>query len=66
MAPVKTYSDSTNWKSVGCRLPPEDYERLLDKHPEHGKVSKVLRALIQMHLDGKINKLEYTIKETIG
>lgn len=66
MTPVKTYGDTENWKTVGCRLPPEDYKRLMDKCLERGKMSKVLRALIQMYLEGKINKLEYTIKETIG
>lgn len=62
----KSYGDTANWQTVGCRIPPQDYNRLLEKHPDRGKVSKVLRALIQMYLDGKVNKLEYTIKETIG
>jgi len=62
----KTYGDTERWPTVGCKLHPEDYRRLEAKCPERGKVSKVLRALIQMYLDGKVNKLEYTIKETIG
>jgi len=62
----KSYGDTNNWKTVGCRIPPADYQRLTDKAPDHGKRSKILRALIQMWLDGKVNKLEYTIKETIG
>jgi hypothetical protein len=38
----------------------------MEKHPDRGKVSKVLRALVQMYLDNKINKLEFTVKEIIG
>jgi hypothetical protein len=62
----KLYGDTSNWQTIGCRIPPADYKRLMEKHPDRGKVSKVLRALVQMYLDNKINKLEFTVKEIIG
>jgi hypothetical protein len=65
--PHTTYGDTEKWQTVGCRIHPNDYKKLMERAGDQkGKVSKILRALISMYLEGKINKLEYTIKETIG
>ena len=54
-----------NWKVVSTRIPPSEHKKLLQQYPEKGKRSKVLRALIQMHLAGKVKNLEFTITEII-
>lgn len=54
-----------NWKVVSTRLPQSEYKKLIQRYPEHGQTAKVIRALIQMHLAGKIKNLEFTITETI-
>lgn len=55
-----------NWKVVSTRIPPSEHRKLLQQYPDRGKRSKVLRALIQMHLQGKIKNLEFSIVETIS
>jgi hypothetical protein len=61
--PVTKYGTTGKWKTVGTRIPPEDLKRLEDKYPDRGKRSEVIRALIQMHLNGKIFvSLEFTQK----
>ena len=57
---------TVHWKVVSTRIPPSEHKKLLQQYPEKGKRSKVLRALIQMHLSGKVKNLEFTITETIG
>lgn len=57
---------TVNWKVVSTRIPPSEHKKLLQQYPEKGKRSKVLRALIQMHLSGKVKNLEFTITETIS
>lgn len=53
------------WKVVSTRIPPSEHKKLIQQYPEKGKRSKVLRALIQMHLDGKVKNLEFRIVESI-
>lgn len=57
---------TANWKVVSTRIPPSEHRKLLQQYPEKGKRSKVLRALIQMHLDGKVKNLEFRIVESIS
>ena len=58
--PDTKFGNTTKWKTVGARIPPEDYKRLEDKYPDRGRRSDVIRALIQMHLNGRIFvKLEF-------
>lgn len=33
--------------------------RLENKHPHKNEVSKIVRGLIKMYLNGKINRIEY-------
>jgi hypothetical protein len=57
---------TASWKVVSTRIPHPEYRKLLQQYPEKGKRSKVLRALIQMHLCGKVKNLEFTITEQIS
>lgn len=57
---------TVNWKVVSTRIPPSEHKKLVMQHPEKGKRSKILRALIQMYLQGKVKNLEFTITETIS
>jgi hypothetical protein len=57
---------TANWKVVSTRIPPPEHKKLIERYPEKGKRSKVLRALIQMHLSGKVKNLEFQITETIS
>jgi hypothetical protein len=43
-----------NWPVVSTRVSPEMREKLTNKHPNNGDISKVLKALITRYLDGKI------------
>ena len=46
------------WPTVSTRLEPIKRDILLKKHPTRGEVSKVLRALVNRYLDGKIMGLK--------
>ena len=39
---------------VSSRIAPELRERLLNKHPKEGEISKLIRSLLQRYIDGKI------------
>jgi len=57
---------AADWKVVATRIPPSEHRKLIQRYPEKGKVSKVIRALIQMHLSGKIkDPLQFTITESV-
>lgn len=58
-------ASSQNWPIVGARIPHEMNERLKKRYPEKGSLSKVIRALLQMHLDNKIGRLEFTLTQKI-
>ena len=45
---------------IHIRLSTEDKEKLLRKHPHKNEVGKVLRGLLKMYLQNKIQKIEYT------
>lgn len=62
--PINNYGGHTkDWETVGAKIPPEDVQRLKQRYPEKGQVSKVIRALLQMHLNNKIGRLEFTVTE---
>lgn len=66
MPVIKYGNTSKRWVVVGTRIPPEDYERLDNKFPDRGKKSELVRALIQMYLDGKITcKIEFNVQQEI-
>ena len=54
-----------DWRIISVRIPPEEYKKLVQRYPERGKAAKVLRALIQMHLAGKIKDLEFIMTQKI-
>jgi hypothetical protein len=56
---------TASWKVVSTKIPPSEYKKLIQKYPQRGQYAKMLRALIQMHLSGKIKELEFTITETM-
>jgi hypothetical protein len=56
---------TANWYVVSTKIPPTEYRKLKQRYPSRGQSAKVLRALIQMHLGGKIKDLEFTITEKI-
>lgn len=48
-----------DWKIVSFRVHPEDYKKLKDKHSDGKDVSRVLRALVNMYVNGRIeNKIQ--------
>jgi hypothetical protein len=56
---------TSDWKIISVRIPPAEHRKLIQRYPERGKVSKVLRALIQMHLAGKVKDLEFQLTQKI-
>ena len=65
MAEIKSNLDrhGRNWPCISTRVPRSEYEKLIQRYPERGKVAKVIRALIQMHLTGEIKNLKFQITE---
>lgn len=51
--------------SVGSKVPAELYDKFNERYPRKGDKSRVIRALIQMHLDGKITNLKYQFVDSI-
>jgi hypothetical protein len=39
---------------VSARISPEIRDRLLEKHPNDGDISKLIRVLLQKYIDGRI------------
>jgi hypothetical protein len=56
---------SANWRNVSTKIPPSEYKKLMERYPTRGQAAKVVRALIQMHLSGKIKDLQFTITENL-
>jgi hypothetical protein len=56
---------SASWPIISTRIPPAEHKKLIQRHPEKGKRSSVLRALLQMYLAGKIGDLTFTHIEKI-
>lgn len=57
---------TANWRIISTRIPPAEYRKLVQRYPERGKVAQVVRALIQMHLSGKVKDLEFSHVEKIS
>jgi hypothetical protein len=55
-----------NWPVVSTRIPPQEHEKLVSRYPERGKIARVLRALVQMHLSGQVKDLKFTITEDVS
>lgn len=58
-------TSSSTWPNIQARIPPSLMKELKDRHPEPGKRAKVLRALVQMYMRGKISNLEFISIEKI-
>jgi len=56
---------TASWPIISTRIPPAEHRKLIQKFPEKGKRSQILRALVQMYLAGKIGQLEFVHKEII-
>ena len=50
----KKWAKKDGWEPVSARVSPEIRNKLREKHPNDGEVSRVIRALIQKYLEGKI------------
>jgi hypothetical protein len=50
---------------IGFRVPSIMQNKFERRFPDRGKRSKVLRALLQMLLEGKITRIEYQETEII-
>jgi len=42
------------WPVVAARIPPELKEKLVSKHPNNGDISRIIHALLERYLQGKI------------
>jgi hypothetical protein len=52
-------------ETIAFRAPAVLVDKFEKKYSDHGKRSKILRALLQMFLDGKIPVIEYKEVEVI-
>jgi len=59
------YGGPRRMKSVGGRVPAELYDQFKQKHPREGDMSRVIRALVQMYMEGKITNLQFKTVDTI-
>ena len=50
---------------IGFRVPSQMQDKFERKYPDRGRRSKILRALLQMLLEGKITIIEYQETEII-
>lgn len=60
-----TQKQTQGWKILSFRVPPEELTRLDAKHPHKGDRSKIMRALLQMYLEGKVTNLEHIRRQTV-
>ena len=54
-----TGGKTKTWQILSIRIPPEDHQALVRKHPNPQERATVVRALIQMHIKGKLPPLEH-------
>jgi len=59
------YGSTRRMKSVSSKIPAELHDKLLERHPRNGDVSRLLRALIQMYLEGKIQRPEFKYVDSL-
>ena len=52
--PYKKNINKEYWPTVAARIPPELRNKILEKHKNEGDISKLIRALLQKYVDGRI------------
>lgn len=62
---ISRYGSHRPTRSVGGRVPAEIYDKFTAKHPNKGDMARVIRALVQMYVEGKITNLKYIQIDTI-
>lgn len=50
---------SKSWSILSIRIPPEDHQGLVRKHPHPQERATIVRALIQMYIRGKLPPVEH-------
>lgn len=59
MSRLLTNNQTIGWKILSVRIPPSDMQALERKHPNKGDKAIIIRALIQMYLEGKIQNVQH-------
>jgi len=57
--------NTKHWPIVSARVHPDDMKKLRDKHSDGKDVSRVIRALINMYINGKIPNVEAVFVDKI-